>query len=113
MFESRCLSIPRGVSRANGGVLRKRGEAVDPGDEGRESAYERIEAGGMDFSGMMDSVESKSRVSGLGEKLTPRRLLEAIDLSARYHCIRSMRNMKRTDQPGRSQRSRFYVGGTG
>lgn len=67
------------MSRVNGGVLRKRGEEVDPGEEGRESAYDRIEGGGSDFSGMIDSVESKNRVSGFGEKLTPRRLPDAGD----------------------------------
>ena len=77
MLDSRCLSILRGVSRANGGALRKSGEAAELGEEGSESAYERIEGGGTDFSGTMDSVESKIRVSSLGEKLTPRRLLEA------------------------------------
>lgn len=75
---SLCFRILRGVSSANGGVLRKSGEEVDPGEEGRESAYERIDGGGgRDFSGMIDSVETKNRVSGTGEKLTPRRLPDA------------------------------------
>jgi hypothetical protein len=53
----------------------------------------------MDFSGKMDSEDSKNRVSGFGEKFTPRRLPEAMTVSMRLMEVNEWTNLSAELEP--------------